>query len=117
MNAAMSKLLVVDGEEQVGYEVRTARAAEEALKTWGPSTNFDAVISETVLPGMNGHEFASHIAVHCPGTPVIFVCSFDMNCEACPHQPRCPWVGKPFDPKDVVQTVAEGIKARDRESN
>src|SRR5689334_9689698 len=118
MNEGPSKLLVVDGEEQVrrllcailaraGYDVHTARTAEEAIKRSGPSMSFDLILCETMLPGMDGHEFARHIAVRSPGTRIIFVCTFGTQCEACPHTPLCALIEKPFDPKHVLRTVAE----------
>ena len=123
MKPESSKLLVVDGEEQVrrllrtvlvraGYQVHSARTAEEAFQIWGPSTNFDAVVCETQLPGMDGHQFAREIARRSPERRIIFVCAFGAHCEECPRAPRCRFIAKPFDPKDVVRAVAEAIQDR-----
>lgn len=120
---ATPKLLIVEAERQVssllriilvraGYEVWTAGSAEEAIKTWVSCMNFDAVISETLLPGMDGHEFARQVAACCPSSRHIFVCASNTDCEACPHAPRCPRIGKPFDPKELVRAVAEVLKDR-----
>jgi len=128
MNAATSRILVVDEEAQIrkllrtvlaraGYEVQTARTAEEAIGTWGPSMSFDAVISETNLSGMDGHEFARQMAVRCPGSRMIFVSASDTGCEACPHARQCPSIRKPFDPSEVVRTVSGILAARTRLPN
>jgi CheY-like chemotaxis protein len=117
MSTASSKLLVVDGESLVrkllykvlsraGYEVQMARTAEEALETWGPSMCFDVVVSETQLSGMDGHEFARHMAVRCPTTRFIFVSGVDIECQMCPQRQGCSKIAKPFDPKEVVRCVA-----------
>jgi len=123
MNREPFKLLVVDGEEQVrrllhrlltraGYEVYLARTAEEAISLWAPSINFDAIVCETVLPGMDGHAFARHMALRDSGSPMIFVCTIGEQCEACPHARKCRFIGKPFHPSDVLQTIAEAIHER-----
>ena len=125
MKRESSKLLVVDGEEQVrrllhtvlvraGYRVHSARTAEEAIQIWGPgpSTNFDAVVCETQLPGMDGHQFAREIARRSPESRIIFVCTFGAHCEECPRALRCRFIPKPFDPKEVVRAVAEAIQDR-----
>jgi two-component system response regulator ResD len=89
------RLLVVEQEEQVrgllrmllmrsGYEVQTAGTGEEVTETMKASTGFDAVLSEAALPGMNGHELASHLAIRYPSTKVIFVPAINVECERCP---------------------------------
>lgn len=127
MNSA-ARLLVVEQEEQVrrllqttltrsGYEVQTARTGEEAIETMNTSSGFDAVLSEAALPGMNGHELARHLAVRYPSTKVIFVTATHVECEVCPHAVQCPWIAKPFAPKEVVRKVAEVLADSRRESN
>jgi DNA-binding response OmpR family regulator len=116
------KLLVVEHEEQVrgllqtvlarsGYDVRAVRTAEEAIQTLRTSTGFEAVISETLLPGMDGHDLAQHVATHFPSSKVIFVTASHVDCERCPHNRSCPWIAKPFVPKELVRRVAELIGA------
>ena len=127
MNSAV-RLLVVEQEEQVrnllrtvlmrsGYEVQTARTGEEAIETMSVSSGFDAVLSEAALPGMNGHEMARHVAVRYPATKVIFVTATNVECEMCPHAVQCPWIAKPFAPKELVTTIAEILGERPRASN
>lgn len=123
MNSSPSRVLVVDGEEQVrkllktvlaraGYEIQTARSVEEVIETWGKSLRFDAVISETVLPGMDGCVLARHLAGVCPDARMIFVSVFETDCEWCPHTPRCVRITKPFNPNEVKRIVAEALTAR-----
>ena len=112
------RILVVDGEEQVrtllriilarvGHEVYAVRTAEEAIQRWGASMEFDAVVCEILLPGMDGHEFAKTITRIRPGRRVIFVSSSGAHCEECPHSPVCPLILKPFDPDELIRAVAE----------
>jgi DNA-binding NtrC family response regulator len=127
MNAA-ARLLVVEQEEQVrsllrtvlmrsGYEVETARTGEEAIETMSASGGFDAVLSETALPGMNGHELVGKLAIRYPGAKVIFVAATNVECEMCPYAVTCPWIAKPFAPKELVTRIAEILGESPRLSN
>jgi DNA-binding response OmpR family regulator len=110
--------LVVEQEEQVrrllqttltrsGYEVQTAGTGEEAIETMKASSGFDAVLSETALPGMDGHELVWHLAIRYPSTKVIFVTATHVECEVCPYDVQCPWIAKPFAPNELVKRIAE----------
>ncbi len=127
MNSA-SRLLVVEYEEQVrsllqkvlarsGYTVHTVQTAEEAIEVLGTSMRFDAVISENSLPGMDGHELARQLSARSPGTKMIFVSANKVECGACPHVPKCPQIGKPFVPKELVQKVSEVLGSSPEKSN
>ena len=112
------RLLVVEQEEQVrGYcgwyrcdqvmKFRTAGTGEETIERMKASSGFDAVLSEAALPGMNGHELASHLAIGYPSTKVIFVTAINVECDRCPHAVQCQWIAKPFAPKELVKRIAE----------
>jgi|SRR5579871_1676000 len=115
---ARARLLLVEFEEQVrgllqtlllrsGYDVRAVRTAEEALHVLNTSAGFEAVISEIFLPGMDGHELARHVAARFPASKVIFVTATCFDCGACPFALSCPWIAKPFVPKELVRRVSE----------
>ena len=53
-----------------GYEVDTARTAEEALLLFNPKIH-DLVITDNSMPGMTGAEMALVIKMRAPSTPVI----------------------------------------------
>jgi DNA-binding response OmpR family regulator len=118
----------VEQEEQVrrllqtaltrsGYDVQTTGTGEEAIETMKASSGFDAVLSEAALPGMNGHELVWHVAVRYPHTKVIFVTATHVECEVCPHAVQCPWIPKPFAPKELVRRIAEILGGNPRPSN
>jgi DNA-binding response OmpR family regulator len=120
--------LVVEQEEQVrrllqttltrsGFEVQTAGTGEEALETMKASSGFDAVLSEAALPGMDGHELVWHLAIRYPSTKVIFVTATYVECEVCPYDVQCPWIAKPFAPKELVKRIAEILGDSPRPSN
>ena len=113
----MPQVLVVDDEELVrkllrkilvraGHEVHTADSAQAAITRCAPPASFDVVISDVVMPGIDGHELARWFAVHCPKSRVILMSAMDPGCEFCPYFDGCHRLSKPFVPKEVVGLVA-----------
>ena len=58
--------------EKAGYEVITARSGKEALQVTG-SRPVDLVLSDHLMPGMNGAELAREIKAKNPHLPVILI--------------------------------------------
>jgi len=80
----MHHVLVIDDEESVsrvlqlgltrfGYEAKTASRGQEGLRLFGDE-EFDLVITDIVMPDMDGYEVARHIrGSDRPGTPIIAI--------------------------------------------
>jgi two-component system alkaline phosphatase synthesis response regulator PhoP len=77
------KILIVDDEELIliawkkeleteGYEVRTALNGEEAIDE-AVKEKPDIVITDLIMPGMNGVEVCTKIKEMYPDTEVVFV--------------------------------------------
>jgi signal transduction histidine kinase/CheY-like chemotaxis protein len=63
--------------KSLGYKVITAKNSEEALKVAGEHLDaIDLVISDVIMPGMNGLELARELAKLRPGVRVLFVSGF-----------------------------------------
>lgn len=58
--------------EKAGYEVVTARSADEALQTLA-SRPIDLVLSDHLMPGVTGAELAQEIKNRFPATPFILI--------------------------------------------
>ncbi len=60
-----------------GYEVVTAADAAEALRVFDANASkIKLVITDVVMPGMNGKELASHIVARSPATRVLFTSGY-----------------------------------------
>ena len=112
---ANSKILIVDDEaqirrflsitfEQAGYAVRTAASGRDAIALCADE-EFDVVLSDVVMPEMNGHELAEWVAAHRPATHFALMSGFDPATGGCSTTPRCDLIPKPFRPQQVVEFV------------
>jgi PAS domain S-box-containing protein len=121
-----ARILVVDDDEGVrnllratlvraGYDVWTARGAEEALALFGSSESFDLVLSDVSMPVIDGHDLARQVAVLCPRTRIILISGSDPGCDDCPYVARCTVIPKPFDLSHVVSLVADSLASSARE--
>jgi CheY-like chemotaxis protein len=114
-------ILIVDDEKSVrkllsilfhraGYTVQTAGAAGEAMQLC-ESGRFDVVLSDVVMPGMDGHAFARWIAARCPASRVVLMSGFDPGCDECPYEPRCPLIRKPLNAPALVAFISEVLQS------
>ena len=115
----MPRILIVDDEPSIrsllsaafamaGYEVRMAADGLEAMALCDAEP-FDAVLSDVVMPRMNGHELARWISEHHPSTRTILMSGFDLGCEECPLKERCLLIAKPFSPGEAVTRVGQAL--------
>jgi len=87
VNAKQFSVLIVDDEDalaaltveilnSVGYKSEVASDADEALEKF-KQQNFDVMITDIVMPGMNGYELASKIKANYPATKIIITSGYD----------------------------------------
>jgi CheY-like chemotaxis protein len=112
-------ILLVDDEEMVremtcslldqeGYEVLVAADGEEALRvSEGFSGVIDLVITDVVMPGLNGPETADRIRAVRPHSRVIFVSGYTADAlgDRRVLGPGTRFLQKPFKPDDLTQAV------------
>lgn len=124
----MPRVLVVDDDESVctatkivleasGFEavaVTDGKSALEAMR----SRQFDVVIVDLFMPGMNGLDVASAIRKATPHIPIVAVSGF-MFAGSCPEMPNfqaiaaeagaCATLYKPFRPHQLLQVIRDAI--------
>ncbi|MBC7788853.1 MAG: response regulator, partial [Anaerolineae bacterium] len=60
-----------------GYKVLPAHSSAEALRIASvPNQQIDLVVTDVVMPGMNGREFVEALHVHAPGIPVLYMSGY-----------------------------------------
>ena len=111
------RILIVDDEPQIttflaftferaGYAVRTAGSGRKAIALCSAEP-FDIVLSDVIMPEMNGHQLAQWIAAHHPTTRTALMSGFESVCENCSSSPRCQLIAKLFPPKKILSFVEQ----------
>jgi DNA-binding NtrC family response regulator len=115
-------ILIVDDEESVreslyswfiedGYHVECAENARKAL-TLLESDQFDIVLADIKMPGMDGLEMLKRIKVHKKDTIVIVMTAFatvDTAVKAL-KDGAFDYITKPFDPDDLSHLIRNATK-------
>jgi signal transduction histidine kinase/ActR/RegA family two-component response regulator len=107
-------ILLVDDEELVriataemirdlGHEVTEARGAAEALKRLDSGLEVDAVVTDYMMPGMDGGALARRVAMDRPGLPVLLITGYTGPTDAIIHLPR---LAKPFGQSEIAAALA-----------
>jgi two-component system NtrC family sensor kinase len=63
----------------LNYQIIEARDAASALRLLDADKPFDLLLTDVVLPGMNGRQMATEIEKRRPGTKVIFMTGYSRN--------------------------------------
>ncbi|MEE4289128.1 MAG: response regulator [Erythrobacter sp.] len=88
-----------------GYEVRAVDRGTEAIPLL-ESEPFDLLLSDIVMPEMDGIELAQRCAEIAPATRVMFITGFAaVSLRASREQPHAKVLSKPFHLRDLVLEV------------
>ena len=79
--------------------MRVAADAQEALD--GPDA--DLLVTDILMPGMNGRELATRILERAPGTRVIFISGY--TGDDAQLEPNARFLAKPFTPSELLKQV------------
>jgi len=102
---------------QRGYRVRTAADGEEALRIAGELHHLDLLLTDVVMPGINGRQLAERLKSIHPYAPVLFMTGYtdDMALRLGIETNQVRILSKPFTPDGLAAAVAEAM-ARPGES-
>jgi len=96
--------------ESLGYKVITASNGGEAILTCEQYThNIDLLLTDVIMPQMNGRELTERIHKISPGIRVLFMSGYTDNAIA-NHgvlEPGMNFIGKPFTAADLSEKVQE----------
>jgi two-component system, cell cycle sensor histidine kinase and response regulator CckA len=97
----------------VGYTVTCAGSGPEALKLVNQIEPVDLVITDVVMPKMNGREFANRLLELRPGTKVLFISGYadDIVLQAGISRLGTPFLQKPYSLKQFGAKVQELLAA------
>jgi two-component system, cell cycle response regulator CpdR len=91
--------------ENAGYEVVSVDRGSDAVPLLEES-RFDLLLSDIVMPEMDGIELAQHCARISPATKVMFITGFAaVSLRASREAPQAKVLSKPFHLRDLVLEV------------
>jgi PAS domain S-box-containing protein len=111
-------ILLVEDEEQVrrlvgsalrsfGYAVLEAAHAEEALELAEATAHIDLLLTDIVMPGLNGHELAQRLVASRPGLRVLFTSGYpaDAALREGIAAARAAYLEKPYLPDELARKI------------
>ena len=119
-------VLVVDDEQGLrdlvcrtlraeGYRTLEAAHGGEALELveTGPEP-IDLVVTDVVMPGMDGRELGRRLAQSRPTLPILYMSAYDVNDIFRRGSPRrsAPFLQKPFPRDGLINCVEELLRQR-----
>ncbi|MEW6404983.1 MAG: PAS domain S-box protein, partial [Chloroflexota bacterium] len=124
VNGSGETLLVVEDEMAIlrlaerilsrcNYKVLLAKSPSEALEiAQAHSEQISLLITDVVMPGMNGRELADQLKILCPGIRCIFMSGYTANVIA--HRgvldEGVQFIQKPFSTKGLAAKVREALE-------
>jgi PAS domain S-box-containing protein len=102
----------------IGYAVICASSGPDALQLARDAGPIDLVISDVVMPKMNGREFADNLRSVRPETKLLFVSGYadDVVLHAGLSAQNMPFLQKPFSLKELGTKVSEILVVHRAES-
>jgi two-component system, cell cycle sensor histidine kinase and response regulator CckA len=99
--------------ERLGYNVLAASSPEEAIRLAGEySGRIDLLMTDVVMPGMNGRKLAGNLLAHYPGIKLLFMSGYTDNVIA--HHgvldEGVHFIQKPFSMKDLGTKLREALE-------
>jgi DNA-binding response OmpR family regulator len=113
-------VLLVEDEETVrriaervltrgGYDVLTAGEGAEAMAlSRQHAGTIQVLVTDLVMPRMNGSDLAQRLMAERPGIRVLFISGYDRDADrtAGPLEPGTDFIEKPFSPEVLLERVA-----------
>ena len=85
-----------------GYQVAEASSGTDALRLL-EGNHFDLIISDVIMPGVNGLQVLDSVRSVAPDTRVLFMTGFpSVNRTGLVHQKATDLIMKPFDVHDLL---------------
>jgi two-component system, cell cycle sensor histidine kinase and response regulator CckA len=94
--------------QQLGYNVLPCATPDEALRTFGEyQSRIELLVTDLVMPRMNGKELAARITALSPGVPVLFSSGYGENIIAKQGviDDGLNFIGKPYRPRELAAKV------------
>jgi two-component system cell cycle sensor histidine kinase/response regulator CckA len=100
--------------ERLGYHVLAAHDGEDALRITESLEGVDLLLSDVVMPGIDGPELACRLRARWNDLPVLFVTGYsaDRLARTGAVGPHDRVLEKPYQLDELVQTIRGMLQAR-----
>lgn len=120
----MAKILLAEDDKSMrdfltlaltkaGHDVTPSENGIDALKILQRDQNFDLLLTDIVMPGMDGIELSQKVTSQCPDIKVMFITGFAAVAvgknQVSDEEARV--LSKPFHLKDLVNKVEKLLEA------
>jgi two-component system response regulator AtoC len=97
-----------------GHRVVVAASGPEALTRLD---GVDVVVTDLVMPGMDGLELMTHIAARAPSVPVLLVTAHGSEhmVRIASSRGACGCLSKPFDIDDIARAIDRAVECAERD--
>jgi CheY-like chemotaxis protein len=94
-----------------GYTLMIASTPAEALEVCGNNASLvDLLLTDIVMPGMNGHELSRAFATLCPHAQVLLMSGYTEQLDLCELAfPGSRYLPKPFSMGTLLRSVREAL--------
>jgi CheY-like chemotaxis protein len=107
MRALLTRIL-----EAEGYRVYSAGDGVEALDLLSGNGAVDIVVTDVVMPRMDGRELAAELGKRLPRLPVLLISGAHLGGRS----PSGPLLPKPFTPMSLVSSIRELVAVPEKVS-
>jgi len=100
--------------QSLGYRVITARNGDDALRSLnGDTDKIQLLITDLVMPGMNGRDLWAHLSARCPKLRCIYMSGYtaDIIGEQGVLDEKVCFIDKPFSMGTLAQRIREVLDA------
>ncbi len=94
--------------QQLGYNVLPCSGPDEALRSFAQyQSRIALLVTDLMMPRMNGKELAARITALSPGVPVLFTSGYGENIIAKQGiiDDGIHFIGKPYRPRELAARV------------
>ncbi len=113
---AMVRAVAQRALERQGYKVTTANDGEEGLEHLREDDPFDLVISDVVMPNMDGPKMAQHIRQSHPRLPILFMSGYaEEQLRKSIDIPYMHFLPKPFSVAQIAEAVQDALAIREED--
>jgi PAS domain S-box-containing protein len=96
--------------ESDGYTVIEAENAESAIPLLRSDRPIDLLVTDLVMPGMDGRELASQVRIAHPDVAVVFISGYVPDAHRLEGLPGALFLPKPFNPADLVKIAERAVR-------